>query len=93
MGERIDLPHTREKVRAAIAGRLDGVETHPDPIFGLNVPESVPGVPDGILEPRETWPDKNAYDEQAKNRAGILKENFEMFAGEVEEEVRRAGPQ
>ncbi|MDP8949146.1 MAG: phosphoenolpyruvate carboxykinase (ATP) [Actinomycetota bacterium] len=93
VGERIDLPHTREMVRAAIAGRLEGVETHADPVFGLNIPASVPGVPDGILDPRETWPDKSAYDEQAKKLADLFKENFEKFEGEVEEEVRRAGPQ
>jgi phosphoenolpyruvate carboxykinase (ATP) len=92
VGERIDLPHTREMVRAAIAGRLDGVDTHPDPVFGLNVPASVPGVPDGILDPRETWPDKEAYDEQAQRLAGLFKANFEKFADEVAEDVRRAGP-
>ena len=92
-GERIDLPHTREMVRAAIGGKLDGVETHPDPVFGLNVPESVPGVPDGILDPRETWDDTEAYDEQAKKLANLFKENFEKFEGEVEEEVGWAGPQ
>jgi phosphoenolpyruvate carboxykinase (ATP) len=93
VGERIDLPHTREMVRAAIAGKLDEVETHADPVFGLNMPASVPGVPDEILDPRETWDDKDAYDEQAKKLADLFKENFEKFEGEVEEEVGRAGPQ
>jgi phosphoenolpyruvate carboxykinase (ATP) len=54
------------------------------------MPESVPGVPDGILDPRETWDDKDAYDEQARKLADLFKENFEKFEGE--EEVRRAGP-
>jgi phosphoenolpyruvate carboxykinase (ATP) len=93
VGERIDLPHTREMVRAAIAGKLEGVETRPDPVFGLNIPASVPGVPDRILDPRETWPGEGARDEQAKKLAGLFKENFEKFEGEVGEEVRRAGPQ
>src|SRR5215204_3659748 len=93
VGERIDLPHTREMVRAAIAGKLDGVETHADPVFGLKFPESVPGVPDGMLDPRDTWDDTEAYDEQAKKLASLFKENFEKFEGEVEEEVWRAGPQ
>jgi phosphoenolpyruvate carboxykinase (ATP) len=92
VGERIDLPHTREMVRAAIAGRLDGVETHPDPVFGLNVPESVPGVPDGILDPSETWDDREAFEEQAQKLASLFKDNFSKFEGRVEEEVRRAGP-
>ena len=93
VGERIDLQHTREMVRAAIAGRLDGVETRADPVFGLNVPASVPGVPDGILDPRETWLDKDAYDEHARKLADLFRENFEEFEGEVEGEVGRAGPQ
>jgi phosphoenolpyruvate carboxykinase (ATP) len=78
-------------VRAAIAGKLEGVGTHVDPIFGLNMPESVPGVPDGILDPRETWDDKDAYDEQARKLADLFKENFDKFGGEGG--VRRAGPQ
>ena len=93
VGERIDLPHTREMVRAAIAGKLKGVETHADPVFGLNIPASVPGVPDGILDPRETWPGKGSHDEQAKKLAGLFKENFEKFESEVAEDVGRAGPQ
>jgi phosphoenolpyruvate carboxykinase (ATP) len=93
VGERIDLPHTREMVRAAIAGKLYGVETHPDPVFGLNVPESVPGVPDEILDPSETWDDREAYEEQARKLASLFKDNFSKFEGRVNEEVRRAGPQ
>jgi phosphoenolpyruvate carboxykinase (ATP) len=93
VGERIDLPHTREMVRAAIAGELESLETHADRIFGLNMPASAPGVPDEILDPRETWPDKDAYDEQARKLAGLFKENFERFESAVSEDVRRAGPQ
>ena len=76
-------------VRAAIAGKLDGVETHPDPVFGLNVPESVPGVPDGYPGPTGYLGRREAYDEQAKKLASLFKENFEKFEGQVEEEVRR----
>jgi phosphoenolpyruvate carboxykinase (ATP) len=93
MGERIDLPYTREMVRAAITWRLEGVKTHADTVFGLNMPVSVPGVPDEILDPRETWPDKDAYDEHARKLAGLFKENFERFEDAVAEGVRRAGPQ
>jgi phosphoenolpyruvate carboxykinase (ATP) len=57
------------------------------------VPESVPGVPDGILDPRDTWDDALAYDEQAKKLASLFKENFEKFEDQVEEDVRRAGPE
>jgi phosphoenolpyruvate carboxykinase (ATP) len=92
VGERIDLRHTREMVRAAIAGRLEGVQTRADPVFGLNIPASVPGVPNGILDPRETWPDKDAYYEHARRLAGLFRKNFVKFEGEVEGGVWRAGP-
>jgi len=91
-GERIDIAHTRAMVRAAIAGELDGVETSPDPVFGLNVPAEVPGVPKEILDPRNTWQDGAAYDEQAKKLATLFRENFEEFEADVSEEVRNAGP-
>jgi phosphoenolpyruvate carboxykinase (ATP) len=93
VGERIDLPHTREMVRAAIAGKLDGVETHPDPVFGLNLPKSLPGVPDDILDPSVTWDDREAYDEQARKLADLFKENFVKFEVDVKEGVKRASPQ
>jgi phosphoenolpyruvate carboxykinase (ATP) len=69
------------------------VKTHADTVFGLNMPVSVPGVPDEILDPRETWPDTDAYDEHARKLAGLFKENFERFEDAVSEDVRRAGPQ
>ncbi len=91
-GERIDLDHTRGMVRAAINGELDGVETNPDPIFGLNIPADVPGVSKEILDPRNTWKDGDAYDEQAKKLAALFRENFKQFEAGVSQEVRDAGP-
>jgi len=91
-GERIDLAHTRRMVRAAIAGELDGVETNPDPVFGLNLPVEVPGVPSEMLDPRNTWQDGEAYDEQAKSLAALFRDNFQEFEADVSEEVRNAGP-
>lgn len=91
-GERIDLAHTRQMVRAAMAGELDGVETWKEPIFGLNIPSEVPGVPGVILDPKATWSDKSAYDEKARQLAGLFRENFTKFESEVSEEVRRSGP-
>ena len=92
VGERIDIAATREMVRAVIAGRLDGGETRVDPYFGLNVPVEVPGVPTEILDPKETWSDKEAYDEQAEKLAGLFRDNFAKFESEVSEEVRSSGP-
>ncbi len=65
VGSRISIPYTRAMVRAAIRGELDNVEYRLDPIFGLHVPKVCPGVPSEILDPRQTWQNKEAYDEQA----------------------------
>ena len=92
VGERIDIGATREIVRSAIDGRLDGVETRPHPVFGLHIPAALPGVPTEILDPRETWDDKDAYDEQARKLGDLFRENFSKFESEVSEEVRNAGP-
>lgn len=91
-GERMDLAHTRAMVRAAVGGSLEDVATRPDPVFGLHIPEHVPGVPDHVLAPRSTWADGTAYDAQAKELAGMFRENFKRFASEVPADVRAAGP-
>jgi phosphoenolpyruvate carboxykinase (ATP) len=92
-GHRMKLSHTRAMVRAALAGELNDVETTPDPIFGVHVPKHVRGVPDEVLQPRETWKDKDAYDAQAQKLASMFRENFEKFADSVSEDIRNAGPQ
>jgi phosphoenolpyruvate carboxykinase (ATP) len=68
------------------------VEYTTDPVFGLEVPLSCPGVPPEILLPRSTWQDKAAYDEQAKKLAGLFRENFRKYESHVDEEVIAAGP-
>ena len=80
-------------VRAALDGTLKDVETRIDPNFGIAVPTSCPDVPTEVLDPRNTWDDKEAYDEQARRLTGMFTEHFEPFADEVEPEVREAGPQ
>jgi len=91
-GKRMKLSHTRAMVRAALEGELDDVSTTPDPIFGVHVPDHVPGVPDDVLKPRGTWRDADAYDAQARKLAGMFRENFEKFADGVSEGVGAAGP-
>jgi len=83
VGRRMDLKLTRAMVRAALAGKLDNVTTRREPVFGLQVPEHVPGVPDEVLDPRKTWKDAAAYDAQAKRLLGLFEKNFEQFKESV----------
>jgi phosphoenolpyruvate carboxykinase (ATP) len=91
VGKRMNLAYTRAMVQAALLGELNSVETIVDPIFGLNIPARCPGVPDEILQPKETWADKKAYDAKAKSLANEFQENFKKFA-EISDEIRNAGP-
>jgi phosphoenolpyruvate carboxykinase (ATP) len=91
-GERMKLSHTRAMIRAALSGKLSDVETTPDPVFGLNIPKSVPEVPDEVLQPRSTWSDPAAYDQAAAELAAMFRDNFEKFAADVSDDVRAAGP-
>jgi phosphoenolpyruvate carboxykinase (ATP) len=93
VGSRIRIPHTRAMLNAALDGVLDGAEYVEDPIFGLLVPASVPGVPEDLLVPRSTWSDPDAFDRQAKTLARMFIENFTTYAGGVDEKVVRSGPQ
>jgi phosphoenolpyruvate carboxykinase (ATP) len=91
-GERMNIAHTRQMVRAALNGLLDGVPTKTDPTFGIEVPTSCPDVPTEVLWPRDTWADKDAYDRQAQKLAGMFVENFKQFEDAVSPEIRAAGP-
>jgi len=92
VGERMRLGLTRAMVRAALAGTLDRTPTAPEPVFGLEVPLQVPGIPDALLLPRGTWSDATAYDAQAARLAQMFRQNFEQFSAHVHGAVREAGP-
>lgn len=92
VGKRMKLSHTRTMVNSLLSGDLAKVQMDTDPTFGLHVPTRVTDVPDEILNPRNTWSDKSAYDEQAKKLAGMFRENFGKFEKFVTPEVKAAGP-
>ncbi|MCP5109655.1 MAG: phosphoenolpyruvate carboxykinase (ATP) [bacterium] len=92
VGSRMKLAFTRAMIRAALSGALNSVPMRKDPIFGVDVPEQCPDVPSEVLEPRKTWSDPNAYDQQARKLAGMFKENFKQFAADANEAVCNAGP-
>ena len=92
IGQRMEIAYTRAIVHAALDGVLDGIPTVPEPFFGLSIPTSCPGVPDEVLNPRNTWEDQAAYDEQARKLCGMFADNFTMFADSVTPEIKQAGP-
>ena len=92
VGERMNITWTRQMVRAALSGRLDSIETRTDPIFGVEVPTRCPDVPAEVLWPRDTWADKEAYDRQARELAGMFVDNFKALEDRVTDAVRAAGP-
>jgi len=91
-GQRIKLGFTRAMVKAVLSGALHNAATQPHPIFGFSVPQSCPGVPDEIMNPRETWKDKAAYDRKARELAAMFEKNFSENASDAPEEIKKAGP-
>jgi phosphoenolpyruvate carboxykinase (ATP) len=92
VGQRMRIAHTRAMVHAILDGSLHGVPFETEPNFGLAVPTACPNVPNEILDPRDTWADKEAYDAQARKLAAMFADNFRDFAAGAPPEVRAAGP-
>jgi phosphoenolpyruvate carboxykinase (ATP) len=92
VGKRMGITHTRAMIAAALGGRLDQVSYRNDPVFNLDVPATCPGVPDAVLDPRSTWPNPQAYDEQARKLARMFVDNFKVFEQDVAPSVKAAGP-
>jgi phosphoenolpyruvate carboxykinase (ATP) len=89
-GQRMSLPYTRAMVRAAVDGQLNDAEFVRESAFGLMVPKHIPGIPERLLNPRNSWADKQAYDKKAAELAERFTRNFERF--DAPEAVRAAGP-
>ncbi len=92
VGSRMKLPYTRAMITAALEGELDKAEFETHPIFGVAYPVSCPNVPDDVLNPRNTWADKNAYDEKANDLANQFIKNFNKFAATANQETLDAAP-
>jgi phosphoenolpyruvate carboxykinase (ATP) len=90
--QRIPLAHTRNMVEAVLSDALANVPMVPDPFFGVLVPQRCPEVPTQLLQPRQAWKKPEEYDAQARRLAELFRKNFQKYAGQVTEEVRRAGP-
>jgi len=93
VGSRMKIRITRAIVDAIHAGTLKEAPVVEDPIFGLAIPESCPGVDSEVLIPRNTWADHGAYDETARKLANLFAENFKKYQDMASDAVRAAGPQ
>jgi phosphoenolpyruvate carboxykinase (ATP) len=91
VGKRISIKHTRAMVNAALNGELEQVNYKLHPIFNVLVPETVPGIPSEILDPKNTWENPEAYERQARELAKRFEENFQKFTT-ASREIVEAGP-
>ena len=91
-GSRMKLKYTRAMITEALEGNLKNVEFVQHPIFGLSMPSSCKNVPDEILNPRETWADKAAYDSKAMELANSFRKNFAQFEEMANEEILKGAP-
>ncbi len=91
-GSRMKLRYTRAMITAALNGEIEKAEYVHDDLFNLDIPQSCPGVPAEVMNPRETWEDKAAYDEMAKKLAGMFARNFAEKYPNMDKAITEAGP-
>ncbi|QGJ69262.1 ATP-utilizing phosphoenolpyruvate carboxykinase [Planctomycetales bacterium 10988] len=91
-GSRMRLSHTRAIIDAIHSGELEKVDCVKDPIFQFDIPQECPGVPAGILQPRQTWSAPEAYDKMAISLAARFQANFQQYTEIASEEILQAGP-
>jgi phosphoenolpyruvate carboxykinase (ATP) len=91
-GSRLSLKFTRAIIDAINNGELLKIETHKDKLFGFEIPTACPGVPSEILNPRNTWEDKAAYDATARKLADLFKNNFKKYETSGSKKISDAGP-
>ncbi|SFS94716.1 phosphoenolpyruvate carboxykinase (ATP) [Sphingobacterium wenxiniae] len=91
-GKRISLKYTRAMVQAALEGKLDNVNFEAHQNFGVWIPQYCPNVPDELLNPKDTWDDKGAYNRQANTLATLFNNNFNQYKEHANEEILLAAP-
>jgi phosphoenolpyruvate carboxykinase (ATP) len=92
IGKRMSLKYTRALITEALNGDLENVTFETLPIFNFQIPTACPGVPSEILNPRNTWTDKAAYDAKATELAIKFNDNFKKYAAQASEEILAAAP-
>ncbi len=88
VGKRMSIRHTRALLASALDGSLARVKFRREPFFGLSIPEAVPDIPADVLDPRQAWADKAAYDRTAKELVARFEKNFAGFEAGVGDEVK-----
>ena len=91
-GSRMKLKYTRAMLNAALNGNLDNVNYEKHPVFGVDIPTLCPEVPSDLLNPRNTWANKDDYDKKASYLASLFNKNFEKYAEGVSKEILAAAP-
>jgi phosphoenolpyruvate carboxykinase (ATP) len=90
VGSRMPIKATRALLTAALDGSLAEAEFRKDSNFGFDVPVSMPGVPEVLLDPRRTWDDQAAYDKQAEKLVQMFSDNFQQYLPYIDEDVKAA---
>jgi phosphoenolpyruvate carboxykinase (ATP) len=86
------LSYTRAMLTAALNGELNSVEFVKHPIFGVNVPQACPNIPQEILNPKNTWNNPSDYDKKANHLAELFNKNFQQYASGVTQDILEAAP-
>lgn len=91
IGQRMNLSYTRAMITAIINGSIENTSFIPQPVFGVWIPAAISGVPDELLDPRNVWVDKDAYDRGARELGRLFAQNFEKFR-DIPDAIKLAGP-
>lgn len=92
VGARIKLPYSRALIKAALKMNVNEKNFHIDPTFGLKIPDQIEGVPDLILDPINTWNDKDSYHQIAEGLIRKMQQRMEIFADTLSQEIYNSGP-
>lgn len=92
IGRRIRLPYSRAMIRMALEAKIPADGFRIEPVFGLQIPKVVDGVPDEILEPVNTWQDKESYYRTAAGLIEKMRDRMERFASRLDPTIIQAGP-
>lgn len=92
VGSRIKLPYSRAMIKSALKMNISDQAFHVDHLFGLSIPDHIEGVPDQILDPINTWKDKEHYDQVAATLIGKMHERMKIFADTLSPAIMNSGP-